>query len=85
MQAAGVVDELAALSEKGCRIERLLVLLVRAAVQLLPTQPHYEQLLQTMLTNVQMGEYVVKQQLLASPPGRHKSLGSLQGTMGGVS
>jgi hypothetical protein len=55
-QVTGLVDQLAALSEKGCRIDRLLALLVRAAMSHLAAHPHYEQLLQAMLSRVQMGE-----------------------------
>ena len=55
-QVAGLVDHLSALSAKGCRIEALLVLLVRAAAEQLPAHPHYEALLQALLSRSQMGE-----------------------------
>ncbi|KAL4421861.1 hypothetical protein ABPG77_001343 [Micractinium sp. CCAP 211/92] len=54
-KVSGLVDQLAALSDKGCRIDRLLALLVREAMAELPARPHYEQLLQALLARVQMG------------------------------
>ena len=50
------MEHLAALSDKGCRIQPLLCLLARAAAAQLPSHPHYEQLLQGLLARVEMGE-----------------------------
>lgn len=55
-QAPGLVDQLAELSSKGCRIVRLLELLVAAAMDQLPKHPQFEQLLQSLVARVQMGE-----------------------------
>ncbi|KAL4423978.1 hypothetical protein ABPG75_001279 [Micractinium tetrahymenae] len=55
-KVSGLVDQLAALSGKGCRIDRLLRLLARAAMAQLPARPHYDQLLQALLARVQMGD-----------------------------
>ncbi|PRW61623.1 hypothetical protein C2E21_0211 [Chlorella sorokiniana] len=51
----GLVDQLAELSDKGCRVGRLLELLVAVAMDQLPKHPHYEQLLQSMMARVQLG------------------------------
>jgi len=53
------VEQLEALTDKGCRVERLLCLLVRSATTLLAANPHYGQLLQGLLTHVQMGKFRV--------------------------
>lgn len=55
LQVSGLVDQLAALSDRGCRVDRLLGMLCRAAMAQLPARPHYEQLLQALLARVQMG------------------------------
>ena len=56
LQVPGLVDQLAALSARGCRIQRLLTLMASAAAALLPEHPHYEELLQALLARVHVGE-----------------------------
>lgn len=71
-QVPGLVDQLAELSGKGCRVGRLLELLVAVAMDQLAKHPHYEQLLQTMLARVQMGELEVG--LLTAGQRHHRAL-----------